>query len=188
MVMPPPETARTWTREMVQALPDDGARYELFDGELLVTPAPTPRHQLAIGLFADLISPYVNMHGLGRTLTSPADLDLGGEHLSQPDLFVLPALPPDRLSWRGTPTPILVIEVLSSASAQGDRLIKRRRFQHVGVPEYWIVDLDARVVERWRPDEERPEILDQQLAWHPRTAVDPLVIDLAALFLEASRT
>lgn len=183
MVMP--DTARKWTREMVLALPDDGNRYELFDGELLVTPAPTPRHQLAIALFSDVISPYVNTHRLDRTLTSPADLDLGGEQFSQPDLFVLSAMPPDRLSWRGAPMPILIIEVLSPASAQGDRLIKRRRFQRLGVPEYWIVDLDAGVVERWRPEDERPEILDQRLVWQPAGAPEPLVIDLSALLREA---
>lgn len=178
-----PDTAGRWTREMVLALPDDGQRYELFDGQLLVTPAPVPRHQLAVQALADRLSPYIRSHRIGFLLTSPADLDLGGDQLSQPDLFVLPALPPDRLSWRGTPNPVLVVEVLSPGSARGDRLVKRRRFQRAGIPEFWILDLDARVVERWRPQDERPEILDERLEWRP-IAAEPLVFELGPLFSE----
>lgn len=179
-----PDTAGRWTREMVLALPDDGNRYELFDGELLVTPAPIPRHQLAVQFLYDAIAPYVKQNGLGLVLQSPADLDLGGEQLCQPDLFVLPHYPPDRLSWQGTPLPILVVEVLSPSTARGDRIIKRRVFQRAGIPEYWIADADARTIERWRPGDERPEILDQRLDWQPHPATAPLTIHLPSLFTE----
>ena len=91
-----PDMARKWTREMVLALPDDGNRYELFDGELLVTPAPAGIHQLAGTRLYDRVAPYVEAHSLGVMLWSPADLHLGGDQLSQPDLFVVPSLPPDR--------------------------------------------------------------------------------------------
>jgi Uma2 family endonuclease len=97
---------------------------------------------------------------------------------------VLPSLPPDRLSWRGTPNPILAVEILSPSTAAWDRGVKRRRFQRSGIPEYWIVDPDARLIERWRPEDERPEILDQQLEWYPAGAPAPLAIDLPALFAE----
>ena len=50
------------------------------------------------------------------------------------------------------------------------------------MPEYWIVDVDARVLERWRPEDARPEVLDSELVWAPRDDVAPLVIDVAALF------
>jgi Uma2 family endonuclease len=52
------------------------------------------------------------------------------------------------------------------------------------VPEYWIVDLDARLVERWRPSDERPEILAGRLEWHPAGEVPPLPLDLPQLFGE----
>ena len=182
MVMP--DTVRKWTREQVLALPDDSNRYELFDGELL-TPSPTPRHQLVVALLWDRIAPYVNDHRIGRLMSAPADLDLGGDQLSQPDLFVLPHLPPDLLSWRGAPNPLLVIEVLSPTTARGDRLIKLRRFQRSGIPEYWIVDSDARCVERWRPEDERPEIVDQEREWYPIGPAIPLVLDLPTFFTEA---
>ena len=169
---------------MVLALPDDGNRYELFDGELLVTPAPTGLHQLALVRLYDSIAPFVRAHGLGVMFWSPADLSLGGDQLSQPDLFILPYLPADRENWSGFPNPILVMEVLSPSTARFDRIIKRRRFQGAGIAEYWVVDLDARAVERWRPNDERPEILDTRLVWLPEGAAQPLEIDLPQLFTE----
>lgn len=171
-----------WTRDLVLALPDDGNRYELFDGELLVTPAPALSHQLAVSLFYDLIAPYATGHRIGQSLTSPADLHLGGEQLSQPDLFVLPAIPNDR-TWDSAPSPVLIVEILSPSTAHADRFVKRRRFQRAGIPEYWIVDLDARAVERWRPGDDRPEILDDRLNWLPEGAGEPLVLDLPELFV-----
>jgi Uma2 family endonuclease len=178
-----PGTVEKWTREMVLALPDDGKRYELFDGELLVTPVPTAPHQIAVSRLHLDLARFVEAQHLGMVLTSPADLALGGEQLSQPDLFVIPAVPPDRM-WSSFPNPILVVEVLSPSTARYDRIVKRHRFQRSGIPEYWIVDLDARVVERWRPEDERPEVVDQRLRWHPSGPTEPLDIDLPALFRE----
>jgi Uma2 family endonuclease len=181
MVMP--DAAGRWTREMVLALPDDGNRYELFDGELLVTPAPTGLHQLAVVRLYDLVAPFVRANGLGETMLSPADLALGGTQLSQPDLFVVPDIPADR-SWAHFPDPILVAEILSPSSARLDRIVKRRRFQRAGIPEYWIVDLDTRVIERWRPADERREMLDDRLTWRPDAAAQELTIDLPRFFAE----
>lgn len=179
MVMP---EAKRWTREMVLALPDDGSRYELFDGELLVTPAPTGLHQLAVARLYDIVAPYVRANGLGQTLWSPADLALGGEQLSQPDLFVMPWLPDDRRAWSGFPDPVLIVEILSPSSERFDRTVKRRRFQRAGIPEYWIVDLDRRAVERWRPKDENPENVRQRLIWQPDRAAHSLTIDLPRYF------
>lgn len=178
-----PDMARKWTREMVLALPDDGNRYELFDGELLVTPAPAGLHQVAIAAMIGRLLPFVTAQGLGWLLTSPADLQLGGDQLSQPDLFVVPYLPADR-DWAAFPNPTLVIEILSPSTARFDKVTKRRRFQGAGIPEYWVVDLDSRAVDRWRPADERPEILDERLVWHPAGAAEPLELDLPQYFSE----
>ena len=61
----------------------------------------------------------------------------------------------------------------------------RRLFQELGVPEYWIVDADARVIERWRPSDERPEICATSIAWRPSGTDAPIVVDLPALFTAA---
>ena len=176
-----PDLAPKWTRETVLALPDDGNRYELFDGELLVTPAPSGLHQMALRIFYDAIAPYVTAQEIGAMFWSPADLALGGQELSQPDLFVVPSVPPDR-DWPAFPNPTLVIEVLSPSTARFDRFVKRRRFQKAGIPEYWVVDLDARAVDRWRPADERPETLDERLLWNPAGAMQPLELNLPVLF------
>jgi Uma2 family endonuclease len=110
-------------------------------------------------------------------------LALGGKQLSQPDLFVVPDIPADR-SWAHFPDPILVAEILSPSSARLDRIVKRRRFQRAGIPEYWIVDLDTRVIERWRPADERCEMLDDRLSWRPSAAAEELTIDLPRYFAE----
>jgi len=86
--------------------------------------------------------------------------------------------------WEDYGVPLLVIEILSPSSARADRIVKRRRYQRTGVPEYWVVDLDARVVERWGPSDERPAIVDDLLIWQPVPGVAPLELKLPEVFAE----
>ena len=156
-----PELVQRWTREMVLALPEDGNRYELLDGELLVSPSPRSAHQDTVVAPLRRLLPYVDAHRLGHPQISPADLQLTPEELAQPDLFVVPLVEGRRpKNWEEYGIPLLVVEVLSPSTARYDRLVKRRRYQRAGTREYWIVDPDARLVERWHPDDERPEILE----------------------------
>ncbi len=178
-----PELSPSWTREMVLALPDDGNRYELFDGELLVTPAPAPRHECLVMSLLERLLDYLRANGVGHVFLSPAALALGGRELAQPDIYVLPGpCRPAPERWEDMGLPMLVVEVLSPSTARYDRLVKRRMFQRLGIAEYWIADLDARLVERWRPTDSRPEVLAEFLEWHPGGAGEPLAIDLPALF------
>jgi Uma2 family endonuclease len=178
-------TNREWhTPERVRLLPDDGNRYECVAGELLVTPAPSLRHQAALAALYDALRVAVAEAGL-RMFWSPADLELRRDALVQPDLFVFRAKGGMRPEWSDIRELELAIEVLSPSTARYDRVVKRRLFQEVGVPEYWIVDLDARVVERWRPDDERPEICAEALSWHPAGAPAAIALDLPELFRRA---
>jgi len=183
MVMP--DVVKRWTREEVQALPDDGNRYELVDGELLVTPSPRPIHQVAVWALYDRIAPYVRSHRLGLAGLAPSDLDLESGQSVQPDLFVV-SLRDGRvpLAWPDFGIPLLIAEVLSPSTALNDRTKKRRRYQASQVGEYWIVDVDARVIERWRPDDERPEILAERIGWQPDPTFAPLTLELASYFKE----
>ena len=178
-------SAKVWTRAEVLALPADGNRYELVDGELLVTPSPSGPHQAAIVELFRLLDPYVRDRRLGRVCLSPADLDLRAGQLTQPDLFVgrmVQGRAP--LHWDEYAIPVLVVEVLSPSTARNDRLTKRRRYQRSGVDQYWIVDLDARRVEAWTPEARKPTIVDSRLDWQPDPAVPALAIDLPAYFRE----
>jgi len=177
------ELVERWTREQVLALPDDGNRYELVDGELLVSPGPGLRHQRGVRALFRAIDTHVECHRLGEVLSAPSDLDLRDGQLVQPDIFVVGYGPETRPEdWSEVGVPILVVEVLSPSTARYDRTLKRRLYQRTGVPEYWIVDLDARLVERWRPDDDRPEILTDQLTWSPAGSADPLVLRLPEIF------
>jgi Uma2 family endonuclease len=173
-----------WTAEMARALPDDGKRYEVLDGELFVTPAPSGYHQRALRLLYDQLAPYVQQHGIGEIFWSPADIEFSSTRLLQPDLFIVP---PGEFngSWSDIKRLVLTIEGLSPSTARADRFKKRIIYQDQDIPEYWIVDLDARLFERWRPRDERPEILTATLTWQPLTNVAPLEIDLIRYFLAA---
>lgn len=184
MGMPAAERRR-WTaaqvRQLIADSPECGPRYELIAGELLVTPAPAPRHQVALLWIYDRIAPYVREQRLGYVMLSPADLELAPDEISQPDLFVIPELrPPAR--WTEFKRLRLAVEALSPSTARYDRTVKRPFYQRVGVPEYWIVDLDARLVERWRPSDERPEIVIGELQWRPDGAAEDLVLALDELW------
>ena len=178
-----PHAAERWTAARVRALPDDGNRYELVSGELVVTATPASRHQVALRELAALLLPWLGESGAGHLLTSPADLSLGEEELLQPDLFVYPAaVGPAPGAWAKITSLLLAIEILSPSTARYDRQLKRRRYQRAGVAEYWIVDLDARLIERWRPDDIRPEMLGETLRWQPAVSTLTLEIDLVKLF------
>ena len=183
-----PATTR-WTADMVRALPDDGNRYEVIDGELFVTPSPALRHQDAVLAMASLIRPYVNANGVGHVVVSPADVTFDDGSLVQPDVFVTPLVGGRRpREWSEVKTLLLAVEVLSPSTARADRRVKLRLYQRQHVPEYWIVDVDARLIERWRPEDERPEILAEQLEWQPDPALPSSVIDLPAYFREAAES
>src|SRR6185503_9345108 len=164
----PVERLRRWTAREVRRLIADAPlatpRYELVDGELLVTPSPGPPHQMAVALLLRALGEYCDGHGLGPALPSPSDIELKPEDVRQPDVFVLPKAEWKRIAREGFPAHelLLAIEVLSPSSGRFDRVTKRVGYQ-AHVPEYWIVDIDARIIERWRPGDSRPEILSERL-------------------------
>lgn len=179
------QSAERWTADKVRALPDDRYRYEVIDGELFVTPAPPAQHQRAVReLFLPLATYLRDDLTRGEVLFSPADISFHDDMLVQPDLFIVPARPDGRrvMTWREIHGLVLAVEVLSSSTARADRQVKRLLYQREGVGEYWIVDLDARVVERWRPDDDRPEIVTGTLTWQPEPAAAPFELDLGAFF------
>jgi Uma2 family endonuclease len=188
MSMPALSEPTYWTAAMVRELPDDGKRYECIDGELLVTPSPRWKHQDAVGGLYMRLRLWLAQEPIGKVTMSPADVEIVPGTLVQPDVFVVPLREDGRLPqvWTDIRTLLLAIEVLSPSTARYDRVTKRRFFARAGVPEYWIVDVDARVIERWTPSDERPEILgeDAVLEWCPTGARTPFTIPLAAFFAE----
>jgi Uma2 family endonuclease len=171
-----------YTADMVRALPDDGNRYEVVYGELLVTPAPRPWHQILVHRLSLAIGNYLDRESGAIVLTSPADISWGPDVLVQPDVFVVPAVEARSLTWSRMRTLLLVAEVLSPSTARGDRFLKRLRYREAGVPLYWLVDGDERSVEIWTPSDEFPLLERERLIWHPAGAPRPFELDLQALF------
>jgi Uma2 family endonuclease len=183
-----PATHVNWTVEMLDALPDDGNRYEIIDGELFVTPSPRYEHQFVVGeLYARLLA-YLKPTRLARPLFSPSDVRREDRRRNrvQPDVFVAryvngkrPNFPLDLKDL------LLAVEVLSPSTAADDHHRKRRLYLNAGVPSYWIIDPDARTVSVWRPAMTAAELHTDQLEWQPEGMPAPLVIDLEAFFREA---
>ena len=174
---------REWTVGEVRALPDDGQRYEVVDGALLVSPSPRLLHQEAVGELLARIKAYLAGARAGYAFAAPADITFGPRTLVQPDLFVAPPIGGRRpREWVDITTLLLTVEVLSPATARADRTVKRTLYQRMAVPEYWIVDLQARRVERWRPQAKRTEIVDGTLSWQPSAELRPLEIHLPSFF------
>jgi len=189
----PAEAGRRWTarevRELIAAAPLATPRYELVDGELLVTPGPGVFHQRAIVELVVRLAAYLQRERVGHVITSPSDVELEPGFITQPDIFVVPMLEWRRVATEGLPIRelLLAVEVLSPSSSRHDRVRKRPHYQR-HVPDYWIVDLDARLVERWTPIDERRALLTDTLVWHPAGATIPFTLDVSAFFASIFET
>jgi len=169
----------------IRRFPDDRVRYEVIRGELFVTPAPGAPHQRAVRDLCALLHGYLTTHHLGEALLAPFEVEFAADSAVQPDVLALldgdqPHLTRKRLY--GSPPPALVVEIVSHSSRRTDRIQKRQLYQEACVPEYWIVDIDQRRVERWRPQDTAPTVFTDAMEWQPVAEVPPLSINLARLF------
>ncbi len=141
MTVPNPHIKFTY-RDYVNA-PED-RRYELLDGDLIMTPAPGERHQWFSVLLASRLFPHVTGNRLGRVYAAPFDVVLSDTDVVQPDLlFVSNARAHIVTAANVRGAPDLVVEILSPSTAERDRTFKRSLYARHGVREYWIVDTEA---------------------------------------------
>lgn len=181
---------RRYTLQEFERLRDTappGPRYEFLDGEILVTPSPNLVHQRIIVLLAVLLEPFVQMTGVGQLVVAPFDVRFGTTRVLQPDVLV--RSPGDAQSGRidAARELRLAIEVVSPSSARYDRVDKRPRYQEERVDEFWLIDPESELVERWTPDDQRPEVVADTLVWRPIGTSESLSIDLVSLFTGAKR-
>jgi Uma2 family endonuclease len=167
---------------MVRALPDDGNRYETVHGELLVTPAPRVWHQEIVFRLGHELHEYLVAIDFGHLFQSPADISWGDDILVQPDLFVVTREQARSLDWSKMQSLLLTIEVLSPTTARYDRYTKRRLYQEVGIPCYWIVDPDEKLVEVWTPESLFPTVERGRVKWKPHGVEEEFALDLKELF------
>jgi Uma2 family endonuclease len=137
--------SRPLTQADLVAMPDDGHRYELVDGCLVVTPAPSRRHQDAVLELAVLLRQQCP--GDLHVLVGPFDVTLADDTVLQPDILVAHRTD---LTDRDLPTaPVLAVEVLSPNTRHIDLMLKRSRFEAAGCPSYWVVDPDEPSLTAW---------------------------------------
>ncbi len=189
MVMPLPLTHTEWTADMLDLLPNDGNRYEIVDGELFVTPAPANVHQQACLELLLLLAPYAKFVGID-VLMAPVDVTFTDRRTVQPDVLALPRTADGRHAetFADVGVLLLAVEVLSPYSQTRDLYIKRDLYQEQGVPDYWIVDCDKRVIMHWTPDQTKSAIIKTSLTWQPVAAHPPLVIDVVQYFRDVLLT
>ena len=183
MGMPVPKIR--YTVDALDTMPDDGNRYEIIDGELFVTPAPTRHHQRAQIAFVFRLLPFARAQGL-ELFVAPTDVRASDSTQTQPDILVLPLRfeGRDATRWEQMSRLLLAVEILSPATQRADREIKRAAYLANGVREYWIVDVAARCVERWTAATGTPVLERESLTWQPAVSSHPLEIDLVSLFRE----
>lgn len=137
--------SRPLTVDDLEAMPDDGHRYELIDGTLIVSPAPTLRHQMVSGRLHHQLAQACPADLL--VLAAPTDVRLTVDTLVQPDLLVIPRSAVE--SPERPLRPLLVVEILSPSTRHVDLALKRSRYEAAGLPAYWVVDPDALELIAW---------------------------------------
>ena len=147
-VVSPAKRARRWTfAELSAELPESNTPTELWDGELLMSPAPSFYHQEIVDRFHDVLKAWVRARRLGKTAVAPVDMVLAPRRAVQPDVVFVAT---DRLEIvhdRVMGAADLVAEVLSQESRRRDRFDKKDLYEQHGVREYWLIDPEAQTVE-----------------------------------------
>ena len=135
---------RPYTVDDLASIPDDGRRYEVIGGELVVSPAPSTKHQRVSFRLSRILGDYLERVGSGEAFAAPIDVFLGTHDIVQPDLVVVLKQHADRVTDAGIEgAPVIVIEITSPSSQRMDRIRKSATYATFGVPEYWIVDPDT---------------------------------------------
>lgn len=178
---------KVWTADMLDDVPEDGRRWEVINGRLLVTPGPNAPHQFAVIEILGRLYNYFGRVAQARVVTSPSDIRSGPLTRMQPDVYVVAfrdgKLPTTPFEMREL---LLTVEVISPSSARADRHIRRVAYLEGGVPEYWIVDPKKRHIERWRTGDTLPEIVTGEIMFQVPGIDLPLIISLPELFADAS--
>lgn len=174
-----------WTRERLRALPADGPRYEIIDGVLSMISSPTNAHQLVLAALGWELQTFLKRTGIATVLLAPVDLPCSETTVLQPDLLVCPGPLPMRFEPTDARRVMLVVELLSPATQHRDRGVMRERYLRAGVAEYWLVDIEARELERWSLGWPQPTVVRDDVIWWPPGATEPFRLALPTFFSDA---
>jgi Uma2 family endonuclease len=139
---------RLWTYdEMVAKLKETNQPVELWNGEIIMSPAPHPDHQEIVLNFAESLKAFTTKGRLGKVYISPLDVVLTQRRVVQPDVFFISEARLGIIKDYINGVPDLAMEVISEGSWHRDRIEKKALYEQAGLPEYWIVDPDSETIE-----------------------------------------
>lgn len=177
MALPVPQ----FTIDMLDDFPDDGNRYELLEGSLLVTPSPSHAHQVVAMRLAYRLMNALEVSKAARVVAVGA-IQRGDNTRLEPDILVIPALYPPDADWRAISGWWLAIEVMSPSSRVYDSVVKRDAYLALGIEEYWVVDMRDRSIEVWKRRSLGSERATDILTWRPAALRIDVAIDLNEVF------
>ena len=169
-----------YTVEDLDRFPNDGNRYELLDGVLLVTPAPNYSHEIVVSRLAQTLIAAVQVPGHGIAIMHGA-VSLPPKTQLEPDLLVVPPRFPANSKWQDITEHWLVVEVLSRSSRIYDREFKRDAYLALGVREVWLLDKHDRSAEISRVHGTSETVRDT-IIWHVPTLELEVRVDLREVF------
>jgi Uma2 family endonuclease len=138
------------TYDDYQTLPDDGQRYEIIEGELLMSPAPKTIHQRISRNLLIYLSNYINQHDIGEIFYAPCDVVLSMTDVVQPDLLFVGKERSHIITENNIiEAPDLVIEILSESTETIDHTRKKSLYEKHGVKEYWIINPSEKAIEQF---------------------------------------
>ena len=144
----PPKAPRLWTYdEMVAELPESNLPMELWEGELIMSPTPTPSHQRIVMNLLLVLNKHVETKGAGTVFVSPLDVVLTQRRVVQPDLFFVATTNQSIIQDRIRGVPDLTVEIISPGTRKRDRVERKALYQQAGVKEYWLVDPENQTIE-----------------------------------------
>jgi Uma2 family endonuclease len=147
-IQPIQDLERPLTYDDFLALPDDGNRYEIINGELIVSASPRRDHQEVSASLDWILQRFLHETGMGRLYTHPIDVKLGPNDIVEPDLVVILTARLETYLPQGVVVapPDLVVEIISPSSSRTDHVRKMALYARSGVPEYWIADPGRRTL------------------------------------------
>lgn len=177
------EPQRPVTFEEYRALPDSDQRIELIRGELIMSAAPKAAHQRVAFRLAIALQEHVEELGLGEVFIAPFDVRFSNFSSVQPDICFVGSGNEERIGQDYLDgAPDLIVEVLSPSNRRDDLVRKRMLYADYGVPEYWIVDPEAKTVTVNVLTDDQYEERAVATAERPSAGLPSFAIDLARLF------
>lgn len=132
-------------------IPDDGNRYEVIEGVLYMSPAPTYRHQRVVVKLTGILDSFVEEYRLGKILVAPFDILFSDSTIVQPDILFISTERASIITQKNAQgVPDLLIEILSKNNRRYDEVVKKQLYETYGVQEYWIVDPESDTVRQYR--------------------------------------